>query len=194
MASKSEGIDHVLDVSERLFLERGYAGTRLRDIAGGLGIHHASLYYHAPGGKEELWRRVIERALGRHHAGLTEAATRAGPDLRAQLVAMALWLVSQPAMNVVALASSDLPASPQPQARDTFEQIYANVMTPVRDVFQAAADRGEIGDRPPDLLTGMFVSSMNALPTADHAGMLPIPTAILAEMVVDVILDGSRAT
>ncbi len=156
-------------------------------------MSQASLYYHAPDGKGELWARVIDRALERHRERLVAAAREDEGDLRAQLVAMARWLVSQPAMNVVALASSDVPASPQPEARDTFEKIYANVMGPVRDVFAAAAERGETAGVPPDLLAGVFVSSMNGLVPAEHAGMLPFPVAELAEMVVDVVLDGARS-
>ena len=41
----------------------------------------ASLYYHAPGGKEELWNRVIDRAMKRHKAALTRAAAQAGTNL-----------------------------------------------------------------------------------------------------------------
>ncbi|MEM6289318.1 MAG: helix-turn-helix domain-containing protein, partial [Bacteroidota bacterium] len=70
---------HVLDAAERVFLERGYAGTRMRDLADALGIRPASLYYHAPGGKAELWQRVVDRAFVRHEAGLRDAAEAAGP-------------------------------------------------------------------------------------------------------------------
>ncbi|NDJ52513.1 MAG: helix-turn-helix transcriptional regulator, partial [Chloroflexi bacterium] len=69
-AEISEARQRVLEVAERLFSTRGYKDVRLQDIAKELGIKTASLYYHAPGGKEELFVEVIERGLARHHQGL----------------------------------------------------------------------------------------------------------------------------
>lgn len=193
MASDSHSATDVLDAAERLFLERGYAGTRLRDIADALGIKQASLYYHAPGGKGEMWKRVIDRAFERHRAGLVQAATEAGDGLRPQLIAMARWLVSQPAMNVVMLASSDVPSASQPEANETLGKIYENVMAPVRDVFREAATAGEIAQWPPDFLAGMFIATVNGLVHATHAGMLPVAPTLLAEMSVDVMLTGAQS-
>lgn len=190
--SGTESREHVLDAAERLFLERGYAGTRLRDLADALGIKPASLYHHAPGGKKELWQRVMDRSFDRHHANLRTAAEQAGDDLRGQLVAMADWLLSQPPMNVVALAASDVLTASQPDAHDVSERIYEGIMVPVRDAFQSARDRGEIGDASADLLAGMFVASVNGLVPSEHAGSLPHSAQVLATAAIDVLLDGAR--
>ena len=96
----------VLDEAERMFLARGYAGARLRDLAAALGVQPASLYHHAPGGKRHLWDRVVGRALARHRDGLRSAAAEAGPGLRAQLAGMAVWFLSQPAVHVVSVTAS----------------------------------------------------------------------------------------
>jgi AcrR family transcriptional regulator len=50
-----DSTQRVLDVAEGLFIDRGYHAITLRDIADELGIKQASLYYHFPGGKEELF-------------------------------------------------------------------------------------------------------------------------------------------
>ena len=183
----------VLDEAERVFLERGYAGVRLRDLAGALGMKPASLYYHAPGGKAELWRRVVVRALDRHRDGLRAAASEAGPDLRQQLYAMAAWLLAQPPVNVVALASSSLGAASEEDARDTAERMYEGLMVPVAEAFGAAQERGDVRDHPhPDLLSGVFVTAINGLLPVARAGSLPKPKEELAREIVDVLLDGLR--
>lgn len=184
---------HVLDEAERMFLERGYAGTRLRDLASALGMKPASLYYHAPGGKAELWRRVVTRALDRHRNGLRAAASEAGPDLKAQLVAMADWLLSQPPVNVVALAASSLQAVSEEEAYNTAERMYEGLMVPLVEAFRAAQERGETRAHPhPDLLAGVFVTAINGLLPVARAGSLPKPKEDLAREVVDVLLDGIR--
>ena len=55
--------DRILDAAERLFAERGYSGTAVRDIAAAVGLNAASLYNHFAG-KEELYEAVLDRGLG----------------------------------------------------------------------------------------------------------------------------------
>ena len=188
-----EASAHVLDAAERVFLERGFAGTRMRDLADAVGVRPPSLYHHAPGGKAELWGRVVDRALRRHEAGLRAAA--GGADgLRAQLAAMAGWLLSQPPVNVVAVATSEMGTADVADARDLSERVYRALMVPVADVFREAAGRGELRDGPTaDLLAGLFVAAVGGLAPAERAGSLPAPAAALAEQVVGVVLDGARA-
>lgn len=54
--------ERILDAAERLFAEKGLAGTAVRDIAAGVGLNAASLYNHFAG-KEELYEAVLERGL-----------------------------------------------------------------------------------------------------------------------------------
>jgi AcrR family transcriptional regulator len=53
-------LDDVVDIAVRVFLERGYDGTSMEDLARAAGITKSSFYYHVSG-KEEL----LERGLGR---------------------------------------------------------------------------------------------------------------------------------
>lgn len=50
----------ILDIGERLLLERGYAGFSYQDIADAVGIRKASIHHHFPA-KEDLGRAIIER-------------------------------------------------------------------------------------------------------------------------------------
>jgi AcrR family transcriptional regulator len=99
----------VLQIAERLFSERGYAAVTLRDIADELGIRQASLYYHAPDGKEELFVRVTEHSLERHRRGLEKVIVEADSNLREQLQAAARWLLSQPSIDAAIGRARDKP-------------------------------------------------------------------------------------
>jgi TetR/AcrR family transcriptional regulator, cholesterol catabolism regulator len=65
----------IADVATRLFSERGYHGTSMRDIAERSGIRAASLYAHIAR-KEDLLYGIVSRAAERFMADV-EAAARA---------------------------------------------------------------------------------------------------------------------
>lgn len=55
--------EFILDASVRLFHERGYDRTSVREIAEAVGIQKASLYYHFPA-KEAILEAIHERFMG----------------------------------------------------------------------------------------------------------------------------------
>lgn len=55
--------DRILAVAEKLFMERGYAATSLREITTAAEVNLAAVNYHF-GSKEALVREVFERRLG----------------------------------------------------------------------------------------------------------------------------------
>jgi AcrR family transcriptional regulator len=65
----------ILDVSSELFVEQGYDGTSLREIAERLGISKAALYYHFAG-KDQILFALLEPAkemIGQLHLQLEAA-------------------------------------------------------------------------------------------------------------------------
>ncbi len=72
--------ERILDVAEGLFADRGFDGTTLRDVAGGVGIRTPSLYNHFPS-KEALYAAVLERVVEPVLALLSEIV-QAGPGER----------------------------------------------------------------------------------------------------------------
>jgi len=55
-------LDDIVDIAVRVFLERGYDGTSMEDLARAAGITKSSFYYHVSG-KEELLEHGVSRAL-----------------------------------------------------------------------------------------------------------------------------------
>jgi TetR/AcrR family transcriptional repressor of nem operon len=66
----------ILDIGERLLLERGYAGFSYQDIADAVGIRKASIHHHFPA-KEDLGRAIIERTRLRLNDGRGPVAENA---------------------------------------------------------------------------------------------------------------------
>ena len=187
----SESRERVLNLAEALFSERGYDSVTLRDIASGLGIRQASLYHHAPGGKEQLYVEVTERGLRRHQAGL-EAAIRDTSGLRAQLRAAARWLLSQPPMNLSRFVRSDLPAIARDHADRLLATSYTTLFAPIERILREANRDGEIGLRNPMLLAATFISLVEGLWDADYVGAVQHTHEEMADELIDVLLDGLR--
>jgi AcrR family transcriptional regulator len=181
--------ERVLNTAERLFMEHGYAAVTLRDIAGALEIKQASLYYHAPGGKEELFVIVVERALDRHQAGLEAAITGAGPELNGQLAAAADWLLSQPAMNFARMVQSDIAAVEGGARQRLTLRARQALLTPIQRAFLPAVQRRGEGFMEAAFLAGAFLSMVemvHVLP-AEFGG--PGKPAIVAYL-IDVMVNG----
>lgn len=53
--------EQILNVAERLFAEKGFAGTSLRNVIREAGVNIAAVHYHF-GSKEELFIAVVRRA------------------------------------------------------------------------------------------------------------------------------------
>lgn len=163
----SDARERVLIAAERMFAQRGYAAVTLRDIAADIGIRHASLYHHVPGGKAELFIAVTERTLMRHRHGLTRIIAETGPDIRAQLHAIADWLLSQPPMDLVRMIHSDMPAIDPAHAERLGRMAYESLIVPIIQALQQAQQRGEIDHHNLGLIGGGIlgiIESLHAVP------------------------------
>ncbi|GAB2712904.1 TetR/AcrR family transcriptional regulator [Nocardia thraciensis] len=82
--------DELLAVAREVFLERGFAGSTMDEIASRAGISKASLYREHPS-KTELFTAVVEHwtSAGRHAMGPALAKLEVAEDIRAGLLAWA---------------------------------------------------------------------------------------------------------
>jgi AcrR family transcriptional regulator len=181
--------ERVLDVAEKLFMQHGYAGVTLRHIADSLGMKQASLYYHTPGGKEELFVAVTERALSRHRNGLEDAIAQAGPELGDQLKAAAAWLFSQPAMNFSRMLQSDLRAVSQPQSDRLRASVYKSLIEPlataVTKVLPATPDRMSKSI----YLAGAFLSIVEGISSLPQS-FYTVTKQSMADYLIDTWMNG----
>jgi TetR/AcrR family transcriptional regulator, cholesterol catabolism regulator len=170
VAKQGESREQLLDAAEKLFMRKGYGATTLRDISSGLGVSHASLYYHFPGGKETLFEAVTERNVVRHGEGLARSMAEGGGHLHGRLLGAASWLLSQPPMDLIRMAESDMPALPEAVSRRLMELIYVKILHPITVVFESARDSGEVGPATDaGLVAGAFfglIESLHATPGA----------------------------
>jgi AcrR family transcriptional regulator len=188
--ARSESRQRVLDAAEWLFMERGYVAISLRDIAESLGIRQASLYYHFPQGKEELYVAVAKRAFARHYDGVSAALAKHA-TLEEQLRGIAGWFASQPHMCLMGMIHADLPALQPNHTLSVENAAYQGVFQPLAAAFIAAEKRGEIVPHNPYLLAGSFLALLDGLTVAQDIPGTP-PRQVVADQMIDLMLNGIR--
>src|SRR5712691_1313221 len=76
MRPYDERLDHLLAQAARVFAEKGYHSTTMRDLAAASGMSLAGMYYYTRG-KEDLLALIQERCFTRVLAGAEEAVAAA---------------------------------------------------------------------------------------------------------------------
>jgi len=177
--------ERVLHAAEELFARHGFAGVTMRDIARQLGIRQASLYYHAPAGKQDLYVQVVERSMERHRRAM-EAAVSDAASLRDALHAVADWLLGQPLVDLFRMVRSDL-AVASPEHTDRLRALaYRALLEPLRAAFASAAERGETRAADPMLLAGTFLATIESIDHAVTVEGATRPARDMAREMVDV--------
>jgi AcrR family transcriptional regulator len=190
--SHSEARERVLQAAERLFAQRGYTAVTIKDIAAVAGIHHASLYHHAPDGKEGLFVEVMTRILERHREGIADAVREGGADARGQLHRIAAWMIHQPPMDMVRMTLSDMPAIDPASATVLGDLAFEAMIVPIARVLDEARARGEIAHGDLGNIAGAIFSMLQGLHTLPEA-FLERSRQEMANELIDVMLAGMKA-
>lgn len=189
----NETCEHILEVADELFSQRGYTAVRLRDIAAAVGMKHASLYYYVPGGKEQLFIEVLERNFHRHREGLTQAIQDAGNDLRAQMLAVMIWFFSQPPMDLARLYYADMPQIDPNQAERLMRLALDSMRTPVSTAIERANVAGQVEIGNPRLAAMAVVNLAQGIKAIPNSISMTVERRKrIGEETIDMLLNGWR--
>lgn len=188
--SHSTAQANVLDAAEQEFMLHGYKPVTLDAIAKRIGIRKASLYHHAPGGKEELFMSVIARCMERHESALSRIVEEnlQAAGTRDTLIKIGLWFLSQPPMHTTRLLSTDLPLLKKENAHHLRVLLDKCVVEPVATVFMQALKDGQLRGEP-RMLMGLYFNLMESMHQAHLYTDKPMEA--LLEQVVDIYMFGA---
>lgn len=186
----SDSRERVLDAAEKLFMERGYASVTMRDIANLLGVRQAALYYHAPQGKEQLFREVVDRFMQRQQQGLEDVIAAAPSHLEHQLTAVMCWLVTQSPVDMIRMLRSDASHISESYAAELLRKVDQSMMRPLITVVQAAQQRGEIRPLDPHVMVGMLLAVINWIKYFDSSQAISVSTDDMIHDIIGVVLHG----
>lgn len=186
----SDSRERVLDAAEKLFMERGYASVTMRDIANLLGVRQAALYYHAPQGKEQLFREVVDRFMQRQQQGLEDVIAAAPSHLEQQLTAVMRWLVNQSPVDMIRMLRSDASHISESYAAELLRKVDQSMMRPLITVVLAAQQRGEIRPLDPHVMVGMLLAVINWIKYFDSSQAISVSTDDMIHDIIGVVLHG----
>ena len=184
--------EQILGAAKQLFIEQGYRGLAMRQIAEAVGVSKAALYYHFKD-KEELLLAILDGYLNEMEATLVRIQTQELP-VRRKIDALLQAILRQPAEQraVIRLGSQEMAQLSAP-ARAAFNRAYhEKFIDRVQAMLQAGIDRGELRPIDPSVATWTLLGMMYPYFYPAHSQDVPAPSAVL-EQILTIYLDGIGA-
>jgi TetR/AcrR family transcriptional regulator, cholesterol catabolism regulator len=193
-AGDRETRQQILEAARELFLARGYNGVSMKEVAEVVQVTSAALYYHFPGGKQDLFVSFIQMMLEEWTQGALHA-TRQSHGLRDGLIKLTQYLLTLPIDRFLVLArdihENVLDRETQRVAVEQQQSIFVQHVT---DLFQQAIDAGDIKPEiPAAVLATMYTGMSISLLQSQHlalGGTESYDARQLAGYVVSALLDG----
>jgi AcrR family transcriptional regulator len=176
---------HVVEAAERTFATRGFAGTRMQDIADAAGLALATLYTIVDG-KEDLYaeiHRTRGRALFEAAASATKGAGSAWAALLQAMRAYAEFLLRHPDYLTLHLQESQPWALTPRFATDEQMTLWREGLDLTVAMFKAAIAEGAVVDESPELLARLMIADHQVfLGEWELNGRKEPPESLLARM------------
>lgn len=153
----------IIEMAESLFFNKGYKATSLQELGDSLQMKPASLYYHFPGGKEEIYLEVLRNRLEKYREQVYQMR-QASPDLEGFLRSFAIWFIAQPPMNMSLISQMDMPHLTPRAKGEVMQLVSSSIFAPLREsLAQSTSDLKEF-----DLnrLVGIYISLLNGMSLA----------------------------
>jgi AcrR family transcriptional regulator len=135
--------EQILEAATGLFIEQGYHGLSMRQIAEALGVTKAALYYHFKD-KEELFLAVLGAYLEKMEATLNKIQAEPGSN-RERISRLVEHILSQPGEQnaIIRLASQEMKHIRAAQ-RQAFNRVYhEKFIDKIEAMLKAGMQQGE---------------------------------------------------
>ncbi|GGK28994.1 TetR family transcriptional regulator [Deinococcus malanensis] len=184
--------EQILDSASRLFSERGYHATSMRDLAGELGMQGGSLYAHISG-KEELLIEIVNQASSQFDTALfyLRDDPRPAADKLREAMHRHIRVVADNMDSATVFFHEWKHLSPEAYARvtswrDTIDHFY-------RDLVTEGIAQGQFrADLDPKMTANLILSAVNWAYTWYRPGGQMTPRDV-ADQYADMLLGGLQA-
>lgn len=156
-----ETVNLILDVSFRLFMEKGYEHTSIQDIIDHLGGLSKGAIYHHFKSKEDILVAVTDRMTAESNQMLAEIRDRADLDRKEKLKRIFKDSINRPVQNDIFTIAPDFHSNSKllfSLLHDTIENVAPNYILPI--LRQGIAD-GSIETDYPEQLAELILLAAN---------------------------------
>jgi len=181
--------EEILLAAKHLFIEQGYHGLSMRQIAEAVGVSKAAIYYHFRD-KEELFLAILEIYLDEIEA-ILDLVQAEGTTCRQQISALVEAILSQPAEQraVIRLASQEM-SQLNAEARQAFNKTYhKKFIDKIQAILKAGVESGELKPIDTGVATWTLLGMMYPYFYPAHSYDVPSPSDV-AEQLLEIYLDG----
>lgn len=185
--------DAILAAAQRLFVDRGYRGISMREIANAVGMTKAALYYYFRD-KEELFVAILDSVLHELSA-LVDGQRATGATSRAQIEAIVRQIMLLPVERRAGLrlASQELSNLDAATRQQFVERYHAQFIGRITLILADGIQRGEFKTVDAGVATWALLGMMYPhLHTAPVPGVLPTETLI--QQLLMIFFDGIQHT
>lgn len=147
-----ETVNKILDVSQALFISRGYEHTSIQDIIDGLGGLSKGAIYHHFKSKEDILSAVIDRLFEGKEARMDALVADKSLTGREKLILATRDSLEDPNQDQLFEAAPDMLKNPwllSALLNDTFYAVVPQILQPI--VEQGVADGSFTTDQPREL-------------------------------------------
>jgi AcrR family transcriptional regulator len=192
MAETADSRAAILEAAKLLFMQEGFRGISMRQIAEAVGVTKAALYYHFKD-KEELFVAIVEQYLVAM-SGLIDEVAAGHQDTRGQIGDLVRRILAQPPeqRSIIRLASQELSnISPENRAR-FLEMYHGRFIRRITAMLQEGMARGELRPLDANLATwtllGMMYPYFHPAPPTQS-----MPQQALLDQLLGIYFDGLAA-
>ncbi len=182
--------ERIVEIARRLFIEEGYLGVSMQQIADIAGLRKASLYHHFRS-KDSLFADVMAEMMDRILLEFAEVDLDDGPieeQLR-QIALINFRRFDQPEIH--RLAMDFFKHVPESEHTEVHERLRG-MQRVFTEIFERAIERGELRAVEPHYAATLFFHMMMALAHQDpeFETVAPPPADEAAALVIDVLMHG----
>ena len=181
--------ERILDAARQRFIQQGYQGLSMRQIAQAVGVSKPAIYYHFQD-KEQLFLAVIDAYLDEMEDLLDRIRDEDG-TARHQITSIVRDILSLPVEKRAAihLASQDM-AQLSRESQAAIHQAYREKFSgKIQDILRAGIQKGELRPVDPEVAAWTLLGMMVPYFSPAHLEDIPLPVHIV-EQILAIYLDG----
>ncbi len=184
--------ERIIEVASTRFVERGFDGVSMREIADECGISKAALYYHFTG-KAELLQAVVSGYLGEVAAVIsvvTNDPSIGEAEAKLRMIVRGLFELPAQRRAILRLAMYEVRQLPNAAQGAFIADYRTTFLAPLTGIFTSGVEAGELRQLDPDfcvrvLLGVLYPFFVPGGPAAGGAGEV--------DSLLDVLFGGFRA-